>query len=75
MRTHGELQAAPGLRREGSGARAQGPLGAPLLGVPEISILLRAGRMEPKEGRQPPLTLLLTPGSQHRSASPCLCSK
>ena len=75
MRPHGELQAAPGLRREGSGARAQGPLGALLLGVPETSIFPRAGRMEPKEGWQPPLTLLLTQGSQHQSASPCLSSK
>ena len=54
MRPHGELQAAPGLRREGSGARAQGPLGALLLGVPETSILPRAGRMEPKEAATSP---------------------
>ena len=65
MRPHGEPKTHPGPRREGGGARAQGPLGALLLGVPETSILHRAGRMEPKEGRQPPLTLLLLPGLQH----------
>ena len=65
MRPHGELQAAPWPRRESGSVRAQSPLGALLLGVPETSILCRAGRMEPKEGRQPPLTLLLLPGLQH----------
>ena len=76
MSHHGELKATPGLRREGGSARAQSPLGALLLGVPETSIFPRAGRMEPKEGQQPPLTLLLTPGSQHhQSASPRLSSK
>ena len=78
MSHHGELKATPGLRREGGSARAQSPLGALLLGVPKTSVLPRAGRMEPKEGWQPPVTLLLpapAPGSQHQLASPCLSSK
>ena len=74
MSHHGELKATPGLRREGGSARAQSPLGALLLGVPETSGLPRAGRMMPKEAGTP-LTLLLTPGSQHQSASPRLSSK
>ena len=54
MSHHGELKATPGLRREGGSARAQSPLGALLLGVPETSVLPRAGRMEPKEAATSP---------------------